>query len=306
MRYFCVAFLSLMCLQAAETKPASAFDKTTLEAYLRHLLAMTSDVQMTISDPKPSGVPGLKQVDVRLSLGPRHQDETFFISDDGKKVVRGVSYDISQNPFQPELDKLHTDLSPSFGEPGAPVVLVLFSDFECPNCKDEAKILRDNIPAKFPKEVRLYYKDYPLEAIHPWAKAAAMDGRCVFRQSPAAFWKYYDWMYEHQADMTPDNLKDKVMDWAKTADIDTLQLGRCIDTKATEGEVDKEIAEAQALRVEGTPTTFVNGRRLFGNYPWQNMEQIINGELNYQKTHPDAGEKCCELTIPSPTAPPKK
>src|SRR5579872_4860592 len=112
MRYLFVALLSLVCLQAEE-KPASAFDKPTLEAYLRHLLAMTPDVQMTISDPKPSNVPGLKEVDVRLSLGPRHQDETFLISNDGKKIIRGFSYDISQNPFQPELDKLRTDLSPS-------------------------------------------------------------------------------------------------------------------------------------------------------------------------------------------------
>ena len=167
-------------------------------------------------------------------------------------------------------------------------------------CKEEAKVMRDNIPAKFPKEVRLYFKDFPLEAIHPWAKAAAIDGRCVFRQSPAAFWKYHDWMYEHQAEMTAENLKDKVLEWGKANELDTMQLGRCIDTKATEAEVDKEIAEGQALHVEGTPTTFVNGRRLFGNYPWPNLEQIINGELKYQQTSHDAGEKCCEITIPSP------
>jgi len=261
---------------------------------------MTSDVQITISDPKPSPVAGMKEVDVRLALGPRHQDETFYISDDGKKIVRGLAYDINQNPFQPELDKLHTDLSPSFGEPGAPIVMVIFSDFECPNCKEEAKVIRDNVPKTFPKDVRVYFKDFPLEAIHPWAKTAAIDGRCVFRQSAAAFWKYHDWMYEHQGEITADNLKDKVLEWGKTNDLDALQFGRCVETKATEAEVDKELAEGQALRVEGTPTTFINGRRLFGNYPWTNLEQIINGEMKYQQTSHDAGEKCCEVTIPSP------
>jgi protein-disulfide isomerase len=299
MRYLLVALLSLTCLRAAD-KPASAFDKPTLEAYLRHLLAMTSDVQITISDPKPSPVAGMKEIDVRLALGPRHQDETFFISDDGKKIVRGFAYDINQNPFQPELDKLHTDLSPSFGEPGAPIVMVVFSDFECPNCKEEAKVIRDNVPKTFPKDVRVYFKDFPLEAIHPWAKAAAIDGRCVFRQSAAAFWKYHDWMYEHQGEITADNLKDKVLEWGKANDLDAMQFGHCVETKATEAEVDKELAEGQALRVEGTPTTFINGRRLFGNYPWTNLEQIINGELKYQQTSHDAGEKCCEVTIPSP------
>ncbi len=60
------------------------------------------------------------------------------------------------------------------------------------------------------------------------------------------------------------------------------------------------IAEARALHVDATPTMFLNGRRLVGNYPWPNLEQIINGELNYQKTAQNAGEKCCEIKIPSP------
>ena len=45
---------------------------------------------------------------------------------------------------------------------------------------------------------------------------------------------------------------------------------------------------------------FLNGRRLIGNYPWQNLEQMISGELNYQKTAQNAGEKCCEVKIPNP------
>jgi hypothetical protein len=55
--------------------------------------------------------------------------------------------------------------------------------------------------------------------------------------------------------------------------------------------------------VDATPTVFLNGRRLVGNYPWQNITQIINGELNYQKTAqstaPKSDDKCCEIKIPS-------
>ncbi len=299
MRFLFAAVLFAGCL-SAQVKPVTAFDKPTFEAYLRHLLAMGPEVQVAIEDPKVAPLTGMKQVEVRLSLGNRSQDETFFISADGKKIVRGLVYDIAQNPFQPELDKLKTDLSPSFGAPGAPVALVIFSDFECPNCKEEAKVIRENLQARFPKEVRVYFKNFPLEAIHPWAKPAAIDGRCVFRQSPPAFWKYHDWIYEHQGEITAVNLKDKVLDWAKGADLDTLQLGRCIDGRATEAEVDKELAEGRALKVDATPTAFVNGRRLVGNYPWPNLEQIISGELKYQTTHPSAAEKCCEISLPSP------
>ena len=300
MRFCSVALLCLASL-AAQVKPKSAFDKPTLEAYVRHLLAIIPEVQVQIDDPKPSPVPDLKEVAVHLSYQGRSQDETFYVSKDGEKIIRGYVYDVTQNPFKPELEKLKTDLSPSFGAPGAPVVMVVFSDFQCPNCKEEAKALRQNLPATFPTQARLYFKDFPIEQIHPWAKPAAIAGRCIFNQNPAGFWQYHDWIYDHQSEITPENLKTKVLEFAATLkDTDALQLGRCIDTKATEADVNKSLAEGRALRVDATPTIFVNGRRLVGNYPWPNLEQIINGELNYQKNANNAGEKCCEIKIPSP------
>jgi protein-disulfide isomerase len=258
-------------------------------------------VQIKIDDPKPSPVPNLEQVDVHFIYGARTQDETFYVTKDGHRIIRGYIYDLAQNPFKEDLDKLKTSLSPSFGAAGAPVVLVLFSDFECPNCKEEAKTLRQNLPVAFPKDVRVYFKDFPIEQIHPWAKPAAMAGQCVFRENPAAFWQFQDWIYEHQSEITPDNLKAKVLEFAQTVkDLDGMQLGRCIDSKATQADVDASIAQGKSLKIDATPTMFLNGRRLIGNYPWQNLQQIINGELNYQKTAKNAGEKCCELKIPNP------
>lgn len=297
-------FAALLCaaLLPAQEKPKSALDKAQMEAYVRHLLAVIPEVQVKVDDPKPSPVPDLLLVDVHFTYGDRGQDETFYVTKDGKDIVRGFVYDFTKNPFQDDLDKLKTDQAPTFGAASAPVTLVEFGDFECPNCKEEAKTLRDNIPTKFPTQVRLYFRDFPLTSIHPWSKPAAIAGRCVYHQSPDAFWKFHDWIYASQDQITPDNLKDKVLDFAKGAgDVDTLQLGRCIDTKATESEVDATIAQGRALKVDATPTLFVNGRRLIGTYPWQNIEQIINGELNYQRTTAAAAdEKCCEIKIPSP------
>ncbi|HEV8038970.1 MAG TPA: thioredoxin domain-containing protein [Bryobacteraceae bacterium] len=300
MRFVSLAALCLALLPAQE-KPKPGFDKVALEAYVRHLLAVIPEVQVKIEDPKPSQVSNLEQVDVHFIYGERTQDETFYVSKDGHKIIRGYIYDLSQNPFKEDLDKLKTSLSPSFGAAGAPVVLVVFSDFECPNCKEEAKTLRQNLSAAFPKDVRVYFKDFPLEQIHPWAKPAAIAGQCVFRENPAAFWQFHDWIYEHQSEITPDNLKTKVLEFAQTAkDLDGMQLGRCMDSKATEADVNASIAQGKALKIDATPTMFVNGRRLIGNYPWQNLQQIISGELNYQKSAQNAGEKCCELKIPNP------
>jgi protein-disulfide isomerase len=214
-------------------------------------------------------------------------------------------WDIATNPFKPQLDKLKTEFQPSFGTPGATVVLVLFSDFQCPFCKEEANTLRQNLLSAYPKQVRVYFKDFPLEAIHPWAKAAAIAGRCVFRQSPGEFWTYHDWIYAHQGEITAENLKDKVMDWAKTSkEVDALQLGRCIDTKATEAEVNKNVAEGKALGVNSTPTLFVNGRMLAERVDWPALRSIIDNEIEYQKTARNAGEDCgCELKLDMPGVP---
>lgn len=299
-----VPLLSLLLLpaaHAAEVK-ASALDKATLESYIRHLSVWGPQIKVEISDPKPTPLPGMLEVKVRASVGAVSQDEIFYVSKDGQKIVRGTVYDVKENPFKADLDKLKTDLQPSIGTPGAPVVLVLFSDFECPYCKEEAKVLRSNLISTYPKQVRLYFKDFPLEQIHPWAKAAAIAGRCVFKQSPTAFWDYHDWVYEHQNEITKENFRDKALEFAKTKEIDALQLGRCMDTRATEAEVDKTVNEALDLHVTSTPTLFVNGRRLPSQVAWPDLRMIIDMEIEYQKTAKNAGEDCgCELKLPVPT-----
>jgi protein-disulfide isomerase len=303
---YSLRFLLLLCVvlaplaRSADTK-TSAFDKPTLEAYVRHLFVWGPQIKVDIADAKPSTLPGMLEVNVHASAGAATQDEVFYVSKDGQKIVRGSVFDVKENPFKADLDKLKTDFQPNYGTPGAPVVLVLFSDFQCPYCKDEAKMLRSNLLSAYPKQVRAYFKDLPLEQIHPWAKPAAIAGRCVFKQNPAAFWDYHDWIYEHQGDITKENLRDKVLEFAKGKEIDALQLGSCMDTKATEAEVDKSIAESRALRVTATPTLFVNGRRLPSQIAWPDLRQIIDQEIEYQKTAKNAGEDCgCEVKLPTP------
>jgi protein-disulfide isomerase len=279
----------------------SALDKPTLEAYVRHLFIYSPQIQVQVDDPKPSALPGFFEVTVRASAGQAHQESLFYVSKDGQKIIQGAMYDVNQNPFKADLDKLKTDLQPSFGTPGAPVVLVEFSDFQCTYCKQEAKVLRDNLQSAYPKQVRLYYADYPLEQLHPWARAGAIAGRCIFRQNAGAFWQFHDWIFEHQGEITPENLTSKVLEFAQGKEIDALQLSRCMETKATEAEVNKEIALGKSLNIDSTPTLFINGRRRMGSQDWPTLRAIIDYEIEYQKTAKNAGEDCgCELKLPVP------
>jgi protein-disulfide isomerase len=303
---------SLVCSAAAvillaangPAQKKSAFDKATMEAYVRHMFVMDKDVTVQVGDPKPSPFAGYQEVVVSASAGPRHQDFPFLVSQDGLKIVQGnfTFFDVNQNPFKAELDKLNTEGAPNFGTKGAPVVIVEFSDFECPFCKNEASVIRKNLLSTYPKEVHFYFKEFPLESLHPWARTAAIASRCVYRQNADAFWAYHDWIFDKQDDITPDNVKDKIQEWAKSEKgIDAAKLAACLESKDTDAEVSKDIAEGHALRVDSTPTLFINGRKLAASVDWPTLRAIIDYEIEYQKTAKNAGEDCgCSIKLDIP------
>ena len=299
------AFL-LLCFSAfAQTPPAaapagkSALDKATLEAYLRHVELWVPQVTVKIDDPKPSPyLNGFSEVMVHLSYNGGALDQTYLVSKDGKSIVKGDVYDVIKNPFQANLDKLKTDQQPSFGAAGAPVTLVVFGDFQCPVCKEEAKVLRENLTAAYTDKVRVIFKDFPLESIHPWARAGSIAARCVFRQNPQAFWKYHDWIYDNQEKINGENLNSQVLDWAGKNGVDSVQLGRCIEGKATDAEIAKNIADGRSLGVDAIPTLFINGRKLVGAVQWNVLQQLIQIETEHQAKASAADEQCCVVNIP--------
>src|SRR5205823_3454741 len=119
------------------------------------------------------------------------------------------------------------------------------------------RVLRENVTKEYPDKVRVYFRDFPLDAIHNWARTAAIGGRCVFRANPASFWDYHDYMFAHQQDITLENVKQKITEFATEKKLDSLQLSRCVDTKATESEVNQAVAQGKLLQVDATPTIFL-------------------------------------------------
>lgn len=277
----------------------SAFDKATLEAYLRNVELFLPQVTAKIDDAKPSkDLPGFFDVWVHWSANGATKEELVYVSKDGSHFIRGDSYDVSKDPFQSNLDKLKTANQPSLGPEKAPVTMVIFSDFQCPVCKEEAGILRENLQKTFPDKVRVYFKDFPLDSIHNWARSAAIAGRCVYKQNPAKFWTYFDWAYDNQQNMGADNFSSKFQAFATEQGLDGMQIGRCVDNKATDAEVSREVDEGHSLMVSATPTIFLNGRKLEGALPWSTIEQLVNLEVDHQAKAKEAADKCCEVTLP--------
>jgi protein-disulfide isomerase len=293
---------TILMMTAAFAAEKNAFDKATLEAYLRHVELWRPDVEVKIDEPKDSKeLPGYKDITVHLTFNKMALPEQhFFASQDGKKVFRADVYDINKNPFQANIDKLDVKGAPSLGPANAPITLVIFSDFQCPLCKQEAEVIHKQLPAAFPTQVRVYFRDFPLESLHNWARSAAIAGRCVYKLNPAAFWDFHDWMYDNQTYIGLDNLNSKLQEFATSKGLDNMQFSRCLESKSTEPELNASIGVGNSLQLNATPTIFLNGRKLEGAVPWETLQTLINMELDHvsKSAAPAKTEECCTVNIP--------
>jgi protein-disulfide isomerase len=259
--------------------PPTALQKS-VEAYLRNLYAFGPNVQLTVSVPKESEVPGLLETTVDLKDGENSQSAKFYLSKDGKYLVRGEISNLSKDPLAETRALIQMKEAPSLGDPKAPVTLVEFSDFECPVCRSLHDVLRGMLP-NYP-QVRVVFKDFPLESLHPWARTAALAGRCAYQQDPKAFWKLYDAIYDQQEVISAANAWTKMADFAAGAGLNPDRFKACMASPEAAAAVDASRTNGQQLEVNSTPTIFVNGRRLVGGDPHL-LEQYIKYELAQQK-----------------------
>jgi protein-disulfide isomerase len=313
MKFAATLLLASMSLLAQNRPGAaaspSALDKSALETYLRYSELWIPQVTVNIDDPKPSTtLNGFYDVNVHLTYNGATKDEMYYVSKDGRSIVKGTAYDITKSPFQANLDLLKTDKFASFGAgPGAPVTLVVFGDFQCPVCQKEETELRKNLPAAFGDKVRVYFIDFPLTQIHPWAMKGSIAGRCMYHSGESAFWDYHDWVYANQKDITLENFDSKVSEFAKQKGMDAMQLGRCMDDKNSAAEVQSAMAQGHELAVSATPTLFINGRKIEGALDWPVLEQLLQIEIDHKaaeaKTTASAAkpadDNCCTVEIPT-------
>lgn len=252
-----------------------------VEAYLRHLYAFGPNVHLTISTPKESEVPGLLETTVDLKDGENSQSAKLYVSKDGKYLVRGEVSDLTKDPLAETRALLQTKDAPSLGDSKAPVTLVEFSDFECPVCRSLHDVLRGMLP-NYP-QVRVVFKDFPIESLHPWARTAALAGHCAYEQDPKSFWKVYDTIYDQQELISASNAWTKMTDFAGQAGLNADAFRTCMASPQAGTAIEASKANGQQLEVSSTPTVFVNGRRLVGADPHL-LDQYIQYELAQLKS----------------------
>jgi protein-disulfide isomerase len=177
--------------------------------------------------------------------------------------------EMAQATPTPAAARLTTDDDPATGS----VVIVEFSDIQCPFCAHFHQQTFPQIMENYGDRVRFIYRDFPLESMHPYALPAAEAAECADDQG--AFWEYLDTLFANQDSLDSDSL----ISYAEDLQLDVDEFRECLESGKYEDEVRADLDDGMAYGVSGTPTFFINGRPFVGAQPYDAFEQAIEEEL---------------------------
>jgi len=163
---------------------------------------------------------------------------------------------------------------PSFGPAEAPVTVVVFSDLQCPYCAQLAHGLKNEVIPGASGRAKIVFRHFPLP-MHAWARPAAEAIQCVAQQDNAAFWRIHDYVFDHQKELSTENVGARIMIAAQDiAGFDKAKLEACVASREASAAVDRDISLAREIGVNATPTLFINGRKIVGYRPEQLLTLI--------------------------------
>jgi protein-disulfide isomerase len=163
--------------------------------------------------------------------------------------------------------------SPAMGPKNAPVTIVEWSDFQCPFCSRVEPTLKQ-VMAAYGNKVRLVWKNQPL-SFHPNAMPAAEAAMAAYEQGNDKFWQMHERLFANQTELSPA-LYEKV---AREIGLDMDKWKASVASHRAQAAIQADMSAGNAVGANGTPTFFVNGKRLVGAMPFDSFKQIIDAEL---------------------------
>jgi protein-disulfide isomerase len=168
--------------------------------------------------------------------------------------------------------------SPKHGSAKAKVSVVEFSDFQCPSCQRSATFL-PTILEKYGEKVRYTRVDLPLMNAHPWAYGAAVIGRAIYRQSPAAFWEYKKAVYSSQDSLNLFTLEDFARGFVADHELDVKKYEADLASASLKQEILDSIGGAFSNSIVGTPTYLVDGEIVLAGPDGANLDKQLAERL---------------------------
>lgn len=257
--------------------------KDEVDVAMKRTLGYDPAVGWTIYDIRASAIPGVADILLSINKGAeRGTPQHIYLSTASQNAIAGEMIPFGPDPFAPARAVLKAADGPAQGSPNPTILLVEFSDLECPHCKVAQPII-EKLVTDFP-QVRYIFQQFPLPAsMHPWAMKAADYADCVGRLNPQAFWKYIDTVFENQSSIAAATAEDKLKEFATGAGLDAQKISTCAALPQTEAKVKKSVDLGQSLDVNQTPTLFVNGRRVLGiaDIPYDLLKNMVQFEIDH-------------------------
>jgi len=255
--------------QPASAKPAAKLgthatadlpSEDTVDSFLHQQFGYQADLTWKISSIRPSPISGLAEVNVVLASPQGQQVSRFYVAPDGQHALIGEIIPFGARPFDPAKQKLEKGITgPERGPKDSAVTIVEFGDLQCPACKAAQPTIEALVAAE--PTARFVFQNFPLE-MHNWAAKGAAYADCVGRASNDAFWKFVAKTYETQADITAENADEKLTALADGAGVKGADIAACAVKPETKAHVDASIALGKSVDVTGTPTLYINGRKM--------------------------------------------
>jgi protein-disulfide isomerase len=285
-RRFCGLVL-LACVGCAAQSTAPSIERKIERQLRAYYNTIPPGVNITVGPRTQSpDFPQYDQFTVSFSYQGKTQEQGFLISKDGKTLARLTKIDMTKDPYEEIMSKIDLKGRPIRGNEDAKVTIVNYDDFQCPFCQRMHDTLTNDILKSYGDKIRIIYKDFPLIEIHPWAKHAAVDANCLTQQNPTAYWGFADSIHSNAKTISQTAGSDAqfaavdkiALQEGRKTGLNLPQLQSCV--KAQKDDlVQASMTEATTIGVEATPTLFINGVKLDGAVPAEELKIVINRAL---------------------------
>jgi protein-disulfide isomerase len=214
----------------------------------------------------------IRKAEELLKKGTKQEKLYQALVEDNVKAA-GVSPQAAAPAVEQRFD-VHAGNAPAKGASTALVTIIEFSDFQCPYCGRAQSTLKQVLD-QYPGKVRLVWKNQPL-SFHPNAMPAAEAAMAAFEQGNDKFWAMHDRLFAKQQELSPAYYEQV----AKEIGLDVAKWKAAVDSHKGQGVIQADMSAGSAVGANGTPTFFINGRRLVGAMPFESFKQMIDEELS--------------------------
>ena len=215
----------------------------------------------------------IRKADELLKKGVKQEALYQALVDENVKAAGGALLAAGPAPgVEPKFD-VQAGNAPAKGPKNAPVTIVEWSDFQCPFCSRAQPTLQQ-IMKEYQGKVRLVWKNQPL-SFHPNAMPAAEAAMAAYEQGNDKFWAMHDRFFERQDQLSPAYYEQV----AREIGLDVPKWKAAVESRSSQALIQGDMTAGNAVGANGTPTFFINGRKLVGAMPFESFKAVIDAEL---------------------------